>query len=54
MSPEEMREYIHSLRGKFKMMPSDKPFDEWITEMKREERELEERKFQRHMAMSKK
>jgi hypothetical protein len=54
LSPEQMREYIHSLRGKFKMKPGEKPFAEWMAEMKREEKELEERKFQRHMAFGKK
>ena len=54
MSPEEMREHIHSLRGKFKMMPAYKPFAEWMAEMKREEKELEELKLQRHMALGKK
>jgi hypothetical protein len=41
-----MRKYIHSLRGKFKT-PGDKPFVEWMAELNREEKELEERKFQR-------
>ena len=48
MSPEEMREYIHSLRGKFKMVPDGKSFTEWMADLNREEKELEERKFQRH------
>lgn len=54
MTPEETREYIHSLRGKFKMMPSDKPFAEWMAEMKKEEIELEERKLQRLADLGKK
>jgi hypothetical protein len=50
---EEMRKYIHSLRGKFKT-PGDKPFAEWMAELNREEKELEERKFQRLAALGKK
>ncbi len=53
MSPTEMRKYIHSLRGKFKT-PGDKPFAEWMAELNREEKELEERKFQRLAALGKK
>ena len=41
------REYIHSLRGKIKLKTGGKPFAEWWAEQKREEMELEERKFQR-------
>ena len=51
---EKMRKLIHSLRGKFKMKPSDKPFAEWMAEMNREEKELEERRFQRLAALGKK
>jgi hypothetical protein len=47
------REEIHTLRGKFKT-PSDKPFAEWMAELNREEKELEERKFQRLAALGKK
>ena len=53
MSPDEMRKLIHSFRGKFKM-PGDKPFVEWMAELNREEKELEERKFQRLAALGKK
>lgn len=53
-SPEEMRKLIHSFRGKFKMKPGDKPFAEWWADHKREEMELEERKFQRLAALGKK
>lgn len=49
LSPEE----IHALRGKFKT-PGDKPFAEWMAELNREEKELEERKFQWLAAMGKK
>jgi hypothetical protein len=45
---------IHALRGKFKMMPGDKPFAEWWADYKREEKELEERKYQRLAALGKK
>jgi hypothetical protein len=44
---------IHALRGKFKMMPGDKPFTEWWADYKREEKKLEER-FQRPTALGKK
>ena len=54
MTPEQMREFIHSLRGKYKRKPGDKPFAEEWAEYKREEKELEERKFQRSTATSKK
>ena len=47
------REEIHALRGKFKM-PDDKPFTEWMAELNREEKELEERKFQRLAALGEK
>jgi hypothetical protein len=47
------REEIHALRGKYKI-PEDKPFAEWMTELKREEKELEERKYQRLAALGKK
>jgi len=47
------REEIHALRGKFKT-PGDKPFAEEWAEYKREEKELEERKFQRLAALGKK
>jgi hypothetical protein len=50
---EEMRNLIHSFRGKFKT-PGDKPFAEEWAEYKREEKELEERKFQRLAALGKK
>jgi pyruvate dehydrogenase complex dehydrogenase (E1) component len=44
---------IHALRGKYKI-PDDKPFAEWWADYKREEKELEERKLQRHVALGKK
>jgi hypothetical protein len=50
---EEMRKYIHSLRGKFKT-PGDKPFAEWMAELNREEKELEEKRYQRLAALGKK
>jgi hypothetical protein len=47
------REEIHALRGSLKGKPSDKPFAEWWTEQKREEKELEERRFRRLAALGK-
>jgi hypothetical protein len=47
-------EEIHALRGKFKLKLGDKPFAEEWAEYKREEKVLEERKFQRLAAMGKK
>jgi hypothetical protein len=38
---------IHALRGRFKLSLGDKPFAEWMADLKREEKELEEWKFQR-------
>jgi hypothetical protein len=43
---ELSRDEIHALRGKYKI-PDDKPFAEWMADLKREEKELEERKCQR-------
>jgi hypothetical protein len=51
---EEMRKYIHSLRGSLKRKPGDKPFAEEWAEYKRTEKELEDRKFQRLAALGKK
>jgi hypothetical protein len=53
LSPAEMRKQIHALRGSFKT-PGDKPFAEEWAEYKREEKELEERKYQRLAALGKK
>ena len=47
------REEIHALRGSLKRKPGDKPFAEWWAEQKREEKELEERRFQRMAALGK-
>ena len=44
---------IHALRGKYKI-PDDKPFAEWMAELNREEKELEEKQFQRPAALGKK
>jgi len=49
-----MRKLIHSFRGSLKRQPGDKPFAEWWADYKREEKELEERKFQRLAALGKK
>jgi hypothetical protein len=48
------REEIHALRGSLKRKPGDKPFAEQWAEYKREEKELEDRKFQRLAKMGKK
>jgi hypothetical protein len=53
-SPAEMRKFIHSLRGKYKINTGGKSFTGWMAELNREEKELEERKFQRLAAMGKK
>jgi hypothetical protein len=53
-SPAEVRKLINSMRGMFKRKPGDKPFAEEWAEYKREEKELEERKFQRLAALGKK
>jgi hypothetical protein len=54
LSPEQMREFIHSLRGKYKLNRGGKPFAEWMADLNREEKELEERKFQRLFALGRK
>ncbi len=41
-----MRKLIHSFRGKFKLKTGGKSFSQWWADYKREEKELEERKFQ--------
>jgi uncharacterized protein YjiS (DUF1127 family) len=46
-SPAEMRKLISSMRGKYKPKPGEKPFVEQWAEYKREEKELEEKKFHR-------
>jgi hypothetical protein len=48
------REEIHTLRGKYKLNTGGKPFAEWMADLNREEKELEERKFQRLAAIGKK
>ena len=47
------REEIHALRGKFKLNTGGKPFSEWWAEHKRDEKELEERRFERLSALGK-
>jgi hypothetical protein len=47
LSPAEMRKLIHSFRGKLKFNTGGKSFGQWWADYKREEKELEERKFQR-------
>ena len=53
MSKAEMRKLIHSFRGRFKLNTGGKSFSQWWSEYKREEKELEERKFQRLAALGK-
>ena len=53
-SPTEMRKLIHSFRGKYKLNTGGKSFSEWWADYKREEKELEERKFQRLAALGRK
>jgi len=48
------REEIHALRGKYKLDIGGKPFAEWWADYKREEKEFEERKFQRLATLGKK
>jgi hypothetical protein len=54
LSTEQMREFIHSLRGSIKFDTGGKPFTEWMADLNREEKELEERKFQRRAVLDKK
>jgi hypothetical protein len=49
-----MREFIHSLRGSIKFDTGGKPFAEWMADLNREEKELEEQKFQRLFALGRK
>ena len=44
---EELKAILRRLRGCLKRQPGEKPFAEWWAEYKREEKELEEAKFQR-------
>jgi hypothetical protein len=53
LTPKQLDELINSIQAKFRYKPGEKPFAEEWAEYKREERELEERKFQRHMALGK-
>ena len=48
------REEIHALRGKYKLNIGGKSFAEWMADLNREEKESEERKFQRLAALGKK
>jgi len=48
------REEIHALRGKFKLNTGGKSFSQWWADHKREEKELEERRYQRLAALGKK
>lgn len=51
ISQEEIRKFINSMCGKYKLKPGEKPFAEQWAEYKREEKELEERKLQRLSAL---
>jgi len=48
------RDEIHTLRGSLRRKPGEKPFAAWWAEHKREERELEDRRFQQLSALGKK
>ena len=54
LSNEEMRKRIHAFRGSLKNKPGEKPFAAWMAELNREEKELEEKRFQRLAALGKK
>jgi hypothetical protein len=45
--PMLSRAEIHALRGKFKLNTGGKPFAEWMADLNREEKELEEAKLHR-------
>jgi len=51
---DEMRSFIHSLRGTCKLNTSGKSFADWMADLNNEEKELEERKFQRLANLGKK
>lgn len=48
------RAELHAMRGKYKLNTVGKSFAEWMADMNREEKELEERRFQRLAALGKK
>jgi hypothetical protein len=45
LSPEQMREYIHSLRGSFKLKPGEKSVVQELLEERRAEKEKEDHEF---------
>jgi hypothetical protein len=47
------REEIHALRGKFKLNLGDKSFAEWMADLNREKKELEEKKYRQLAAIGK-
>jgi hypothetical protein len=53
MSSEQMDKLIQSMRGSLKSNLGNKPFAEWLSDLNREEKELEERKYRRLAAMGK-
>jgi hypothetical protein len=50
-SPAAVRKRIKSLRGTLKLNTNEKPFAEWMSESNREEKVLEEKRFQRLTAL---
>jgi len=48
------REEIHALRGKFKFNTGGNSFRQWWADYQREEKDLEERRFQRLTALGQK
>jgi hypothetical protein len=53
-SLDERIKLIRSARGSLKGKLGDKPFPQWWAEYKAEEKELEERRFQRLAALGRK
>jgi hypothetical protein len=47
LSPAEMREFIHSLRGKYKPKPGEKSCMETLMEGRAEDKRIKEEKIQR-------
>ena len=48
------RDEIRAMRGSIKLNTGGKPFAKWMADLNREEKGLEERKYQRFAAMGKK
>lgn len=47
MKADEMRSFIHSLRGKYKFDTGGKSFTDWMADLNQEEKKLEEKKLQK-------